>query len=75
MADQAISEAEVNWLDLAEKQRIKRFGEGYPDVLKGRLKQIRFLTMRGFPSHIVREITQAFSIALITKVISFFQLI
>ena len=59
MADQAISEAEVNWLDLAEKQRIKRFGEGYPDVLKDRLKQIRFLTMRGFPSHIVREITQA----------------
>jgi len=58
MADHAIAEAEVNWWDLAEQQRIKRFGEGYPDILKDKLRQIRFLTMRGFPSHIVREITQ-----------------
>ena len=58
MADTAIAEAEVNWWDLAEQQRIKRFGEAYPVILKDKLKQIRFLTMRGFPSHIVREITQ-----------------
>ena len=58
MADRAISDAEVNWWDLAEQQRVKRFGEGYPESLKGKLKQIRFLTMRGFPAYIVREITQ-----------------
>lgn len=58
MANRAIAEAEVNWWDLAEQQRIKRFGESYPDTLKDKAKQIRFLTMRGFPSHIVREITQ-----------------
>ena len=59
LANEAISEAEVNWWDLAEQQRIKRFGEGYPSTLKDTLKQIRFLTMRGFPANIVREITQS----------------
>ena len=59
LANQTISEAEVNWWDLAEQQRIKRFGEGYPNTLKDTLKQIRFLTMRGFPVNIVREITQS----------------
>ena len=58
MADGAISEAEVNWWDLAEQQRVKRFGEGYPVTMRDKLKQIRFLTMRGFPGYIVREITQ-----------------
>ena len=58
MADGAISEAEVNWWDLAEQQRVKRFGEGYPESLRDRLKQVRFLTMRGFPGYIVREIIQ-----------------
>ena len=58
MADRAISEAEVNWWDLAEQHRVKRFGEGYPDTIKDKLKQIRFLTMRGFPSYIVWEVTQ-----------------
>ncbi|MGB1311188.1 MAG: regulatory protein RecX [Leucothrix sp.] len=57
-ADHAIAEADVNWWDLAEQQRIKRFGEDYPDTLEDKAKQIRFLTMRGFPSSIVREITQ-----------------
>jgi len=59
LANEAISEAEVNWWDLAEQQRIKRFGEGYPSTLKDILKQTRFLTMRGFPANIVREITQS----------------
>jgi len=58
VADFAISEAEVNWWDLAEQQRIKRFGEGCPESLRDKLKQVRFLTMRGFPGYIVREVTQ-----------------
>ena len=59
MTNGAIAKAEVNWWDLAEQQRTKRFGDGYPNNLKETLKQIRFLTMRGFPSYIVHEITQA----------------
>ena len=58
MADRAIAEADVNWWELAEQQRIKRFGEALPTTLQAKLKQVRFLTARGFPSHIVREITQ-----------------
>ena len=58
MADRAIAEADVNWWELAEQQRIKRFGEALPTTLQAKLKQVRFLAARGFPSHIVREITQ-----------------
>ena len=59
LADVAIREAEVNWWDLAEQQREKRFGESYPDTRDEQAKQSRFLLSRGFPSHIVREVTQA----------------
>ncbi len=58
LADSAICEADVNWWDLAERQREKRFGEAYPQTIDEQVKQSRFLLSRGFPSHIVREVTQ-----------------
>lgn len=56
LVDIALDEAEVNWWDLAERQREKRFGTEYPTDLKARAKQIRFLLMRGFPASIAHEI-------------------
>ena len=58
LANTAISKAEVNWLELAERQREKRFGEAYPHTRDEQAKQSRFLLSRGFPGHIVREVTQ-----------------
>lgn len=58
LADRAINEAEVNWWELAEQQREKRFGAHYPDAIDDQVKQSRFLITRGFPGHIVREIIQ-----------------
>ena len=59
LADQSIQEADVNWWDLAEKQREKRFGAAYPATRDEQAKQSRFLLSRGFPPYIVREVTQA----------------
>ena len=59
LADRSIQEADVNWWDLAEKQREKRFGEAYPVGRDAQAKQSRFLLSRGFPPYIVREVTQA----------------
>ncbi len=59
LAETAIREAEVNWWDLAETQRAKRFGEAYPKTRDEQARQSRFLLSRGFPSHIVREVTQS----------------
>ena len=56
LVDIALDEAEVNWWDLAERQREKRFGTEYPTDLKARAKQVRFLLMRGFPAAIAHEI-------------------
>lgn len=56
LVDIALREAEVNWWDLAERQREKRFGSEYPTDLKARAKQIRFLLMRGFPASMAHEI-------------------
>lgn len=56
LVDIALREAEVNWWDLAEQQREKRFGSEYPTDLKARAKQIRFLLMRGFPASMAHEI-------------------
>jgi len=56
LVDIALDEAEVNWWDLAERQREKRFGAEYPTDLEARAKQIRFLLMRGFPAAIAHEI-------------------
>ncbi|RVU84899.1 regulatory protein RecX [Leucothrix sargassi] len=59
LADQAIQDADVNWWDLAETQRAKRFGEALPKTRDDQAKQSRFLLSRGFPPYLVREITQA----------------
>jgi len=59
LADKSIQDAEVNWWELAEKQREKRFGDTYPTDRDEQAKQSRFLLSRGFPPYIVREVTQA----------------
>jgi len=59
LAEQALNDADVNWWDLAEQQRAKRFGEVLPEDREAQAKQSRFLLSRGFPPYIVREVTQA----------------
>lgn len=59
LAEKSLAEAEVNWWELAEQQREKRFGPEYPTTRDEQVRQSRFLLSRGFPGHIVREVTQA----------------
>jgi regulatory protein len=46
--EQCIAEAEVNWFELANEVRLKRFGITIPKEFALRAKQMRFLQYRGF---------------------------
>ncbi len=59
LAEKAIRDAEVNWWDLAEQQRAKRFGPVLPITRDEQAKQSRFLLSRGFPAHIVSDTVRA----------------
>ena len=50
LIEQAFSEREVNWSELAREARQKRFGVELPQEYKERAKQARFLQYRGFTS-------------------------
>ena len=56
MADQAMEEAEIDWFELAETARQKKFGAEYPTETKEKARQIRFLQYRGFPAGVVMEL-------------------
>lgn len=44
----ALDEAEIDWDELAEAARRKRFGDEQPDDFPTKAKQMRFLQRRGF---------------------------
>ncbi len=46
--------ADVNWFELAEAQREKKFGENKPVNFKEKARQMRFLFGRGFDSEVIR---------------------
>jgi regulatory protein len=40
--------AEINWVILAEKVYLKKFGESSPEDIKARAKRVRYMQYRGF---------------------------
>jgi regulatory protein len=48
IVERALADAGVDWDDLAEQVRRKRFGPGRPGSFKERARQARFLQYRGF---------------------------
>jgi len=52
----ALETAEINWHQMAEATRYKKFGEAYPVDPKEKSRQIRFLQYRGFPANIVMRL-------------------
>lgn len=52
----ALEEAEVDWFELAESTRQKKFGDSLPVDAKEKARQIRFLQYRGFPAGVVMEL-------------------
>ena len=49
-----IQEAEVDWFEMAQRQRSKKFGEEKPLDFKEKSKQMRFLSSRGFGIDAIR---------------------
>jgi len=52
----ALSCAEVDWQQLANSVRVKKFGESLPVTYKDRARQAGFLGRRGFGTDIVKQI-------------------
>lgn len=50
LGNEQLRAAEVDWFELAEHVRHKRFGSGSPRDFKERARQMRFLQYRGFTS-------------------------
>ncbi len=53
-----LNDAEIDWFNLADEVRSKRFGEQRPNDFKERAKQQRFLLYRGFTHE---QITESFT--------------
>ncbi len=58
LIEQALTEADVDWLQLASAQRIKKFGKLLPTDFKERARQSRFLAGRGFSTDTIRAVFQ-----------------
>jgi regulatory protein len=52
--EQALEQAEANWVESARVARRRRFGAGPPRDFRERAKQARFLQYRGFSSEQIR---------------------
>ena len=51
--DDVFAELDADWFELAREVKEKRFGHGYPEEYKDKMKQMQFLSYRGFSqSHI-----------------------
>jgi regulatory protein len=52
--EQALAEAEANWVEAARQARRRRFGAAPPGDFRERAKQARFLQYRGFSAEQIR---------------------
>jgi regulatory protein len=46
----------IDWRNLAEEVRLKKFGEAIPGDYQNKAKQSRFLYSRGFGSEVINQI-------------------
>jgi len=56
MISGALETAEVDWYKLAQEQLEKKFGNSKAGDFKEKAKRMRFLSMRGFISDVIRSI-------------------
>lgn len=54
--EQALEDLDVDWFELAEELRIKKFGDELPTDPKEKAKQIRYLQYRGHTMGIIIEL-------------------
>ncbi|WP_299142855.1 regulatory protein RecX [uncultured Vibrio sp.] len=54
--EQALEDLDVDWFELAEELRIKKFGDELPTEPKEKAKQIRYLQYRGHTMGIIMEL-------------------
>lgn len=54
--EQALEDLDVDWFELAEELRIKKFGDELPTDPKEKAKQIRYLQYRGHAMGIIIEL-------------------
>ena len=54
LINDAINETTENWLELAEKVRLKKFGSKIPLDFQKKAKEMKFLIYRGFESDHIR---------------------
>ncbi len=55
LINEHLTQIEIDWFELADEARCKRFGEQSPDDFKERAKQQRFLLYRGFSHEHITE--------------------
>lgn len=56
LAQEAVQEANIDWMEQAEQVRLKKFGQPPPADWPGRAKQARFLQYRGFRQEDMRNV-------------------
>ena len=54
--EQALEDLDVDWFELSEELRIKKFGDELPTDPKEKAKQIRYLQYRGHTMGIIMEL-------------------
>lgn len=54
--EQALEDLDVDWFELAEELRTKKFGDELPEDAKEKAKQIRYLQYRGHSMAIIMEL-------------------
>ncbi|HIP94444.1 MAG TPA: regulatory protein RecX [Leucothrix sp.] len=59
LVNQAMSELNIDWYEIACEQREKKFGSAKPTDYKEKARQMRFLSSRGFDAEIIRSICNA----------------
>ena len=52
--DDAIEAADADWVELARRERVKKFGAALPNGFKEKARQMRFLQYRGFEQDHIR---------------------
>jgi len=56
LISQALNESNIDWYEMASKQREKKFGKSKPIDYKEKARQMRFLFNRGFDAEIIRSV-------------------
>ncbi len=54
LISQSMQQADADWFALASQLREKKYGERIPDDYKEKVKQMRFLSGRGFDAEMIR---------------------